>query len=397
MKKIMEQLNREDLSTFLSKHSRDNVLIVLDTSAWLRLFRAAPNRVPGFLFNYFNCGYPLRITGHILEEFDKNLEYVEKDVVEVQEQTAYCLDRGKSLDLFAMNKASSENKGEVYKKLLSLYGGKDTNGLIGKSVQAITANPVAELTAEEAKQGEAEVAQLVKEKRPFPGSGDLRKVDNLYGDYLIYLELQKLAKEENADIVFATFDLKERDHWYSFEEEFKKKADHELRYVDIPAFDEFTDCYGTVSEELGGREIRNKIINENLANAEDFYKDEAGKAVEVYFALGLCFFPTNDWRKNTINVKLLDHKEAGFKINYGTYDSGGQTSYDCSFGVEVRIEVTYQIITEDRRQPLGRASEEKTLRGTAQAIITRRYGEPQDILDLAKEHWMDVSNIDLVS
>jgi len=385
---------RRDLSEFLTIHARDNVLVVLDTSAWLRLFRAAPNRVPGFLFNYFNCGYPLRITGHIQDEFDNNIDYVERNAVVVQDVTANSLNRGKHLHLYAMDREPSERSGEVYKKLLALYGGKTTNGMINKVVQTLEAKPVVRLTEEEIKQGEAEAATLANEGIPFPGRGDLRKGGNVYGDYLIYLELQKLAREEKADIVFATNDYKEKEFWPSFEEEFKRKTDHELCHVDIPSFDQFTDRYGTAADEIAGRDQRNEIINKHLHEVEVQYAGEAAKAVEEYFAIGRCYLPVPDWHKQPVNIKLLDHRETGFKVDFGSSGYGCTASYDCSFDVEADIEATYQIFPENWHEPLATQKETKKIKGTALAIITRNYDRPEDILKLRKKHWTDISSID---
>jgi hypothetical protein len=383
----------QDINGFLRSHEKDNVLIVLDTSAWLRLFRAVPNRVPGFLFNYFNCGYPLRITGHIQDEFDNNIDYVERNVVEVQDRTAKNLDQGKHLHLYAMDRGPSERKGEIYKKLLVLYGGKTTNEMVNQMVQTLEAKSVVRLTEEEIKQGEVEADGLAKEGRPFPGSGDSYKAGNVYGDYLIYLELQKLTREEKADIVFVTNDYKEKEFWPSFEEEFKKRTSYELCYVDIPSFDQFTDRYGNEADEVAGREQRNEIINKHLHEVEVQYAGEAGKAVEEYFVLRRCYLPVPDWRKQPINIKLLNHRETGFKVDFGSSDYGCTASYDCSFGVEADIEITYQIIPEDRTKPLTTQKEIKKIKGTALAVITRHYDRPEDILEFKKEHWVDVSNI----
>jgi hypothetical protein len=384
------------LSFFLEKHGRDNVLIVLDTSGWLRLFRAVPNRVPGFLFNYFNCGYPLRITGHIQEEFRNNLDYVQRNVVEVQNITAKNLDRGKNLQYFAMDKARSERKGNIYKKLLALYGGKGTNASVRKMIQSLEKKPVVSLTEEETRQGEVEAAKLSKEGRPFPGCGDFHKTGNIYGDYLIFLELQKLAREESADIIFATNDYKEKPFWPCFEEEFKKKTNFELLYIDIPSFDQFADRFGAVAEEVAGRDQRNEIINskKHLREVEVQYAPEAGKAVEDYFALDRCYLSASNWRKQPVAIKLLNHKETGFKVDFGASDYGCVASYDCSFEVKAQIEITYQIIPEDRNSPLTKQKEVMNIEGAAFAVITRHYDFPEDILKLKKKHWIDVSNID---
>jgi len=314
--------------------------------------------------------------------------------VVVQDVTANSLNRGKHLHLYAMDREPSERSGEVYKKLLALYGGKTTNGMINKVVQTLEAKPVVRLTEEEIKQGEAEAATLANEGIPFPGRGDLRKGGNVYGDYLIYLELQKLAREEKADIVFATNDYKEKEFWPSFEEEFKRKTDHELCHVDIPSFDQFTDRYGTAADEIAGRDQRNEIINKHLHEVEVQYAGEAAKAVEEYFAIGRCYLPVPDWHKQPVNIKLLDHRETGFKVDFGSSGYGCTASYDCSFDVEADIEATYQIFPENWHEPLATQKETKKIKGTALAIITRNYDRPEDILKLRKKHWTDISSID---
>jgi hypothetical protein len=144
---------------------------------------------------------------------------------------------------------------------------------------------------------------------------------------------------------------------------------------------------------VAGRGQRNEIINKHLHEVEVQYAGEAGKAVEEYFVLRRCYLPVPDWRKQPINIKLLNHRETGFKVDFGSSDYGCTASYDCSFGVEADIEITYQIIPEDRTKPLTTQKEIKKIKGTALAVITRHYDRPEDILEFKKEHWVDVSNI----
>jgi hypothetical protein len=317
--------------------------------------------------------------------------------VEVQDRTAKSLDQGKHLHLYAMDKEPSERRGEIYKKLLALYGGKTTNEMVNKMVQILEAKSVVRLTEEEIKQGKAEAAGLTKKGRPFPGSGDSSKAANVYGDYLIYLELQKLAREEKADIVFATNDYKEKEFWPSFEKEFKKKTNRELLYISIPSFDQFTDRYGAIADAIAGEEQRNKLIGSkhHLHEVEVQYASEAEKAVEEYFALRRYYLPVPDWRKQPMEIKLLNHKEIGFSVDFGASDNEFSASYDCSFEVVAEIEITYQIIPEDRTKPLTTQKEKKKIKGMALAVITRHYDYPKDILKLSKRHWIDVSSIDV--
>lgn len=378
---------------FLETHNSNYLFIVFDTSAWLRLFRAAPNRVPAFLFNYFNCGYPISSTKRIQREFYKNIAFVEKDVLVQEKKVVSRLGNDFDASLFAVENITKEKRAEVYQQLLSLYGGAKISEMILKAFSGVETDDLVGLTQEEIVQKESEAQNLALEGKAFPGFKDKQKKKDKYGDYLIFAELEKLAIQKEADILFVTFDVKENMYWPHFEEEFLKETNRELLYIDVPSFDKFTDRFGDTANALAGVDIRNEIIASHLKKVEERYVSETGKAVEDYFALNRCYLPAPDWKKAPVKIELLSHKESNFSVDFGT-DDCGSAFYDCSFVVEAEVRITYEIFPENRQDPIYQIAEDKSLKGIAQGMITRCYGEPQNISNLEKEHWLDVSYID---
>lgn len=84
---------------------------------------------------------------------------------------------------------------EIFNKLLDLFAGRTGSQLDPKDFSAIE------------KEGEGRYAQKIP-----PGYKDNKKVDNKYGDLLVWKEIIRYAKEKSVDVVFVTHDQKE-DWW----------------------------------------------------------------------------------------------------------------------------------------------------------------------------------------
>lgn len=379
------------IDSFLRKHQRDNVLFVLDTSAWLRLYWAVPNRVPRFLFNYVNCGYPVRLTEHIKEEFYSNIVYLPKKVMEKAKDSASHLQRGERTEMLAMDDVPEEKRSEIYQKLLAIYSGGKTGDLIERAFGDASHKEVIGLSENEKAAVIEEAKRRIEAKIPFPGRRDRFKSGNRFGDFLIFEELKKLARQEKASLVFVTFDLKEKRKWPSFQREFFAETGYELCYVDIPSFDRFTDRYGSAGDVLG-MPIRNAIISEHLQEVQELCASEIGKAVDEYFASGRCYLANPSDNKLFSSARLLKHQESNFIVDFGC-DNNGSASYDCEFDVEADVEVIYLTFSLAGHEQPVQIAEKKHLKGSTFGMITRNYGRAEDILDFDKESWLDISVI----
>jgi hypothetical protein len=379
------------LNSFLQKYERENVIFVLDTSAWLRLYWAVPTRVPRFLFNYCNCGYPIRITEQIKKEFYRNIVYLPQKINQLTSASARYLAKGEKAEILAMDDIPIEKRGQVYQKIFSIFGEKKTNDLVKKVFAEANQKESVGLDDNEIRDAISEANLLFQEKRPFPGQGDCSKDTNPFGDYLIFKELEKLASKDKASIVFVTFDFKEKNYWSLFQEKFLADCGRELLYVDVPSFDCFTSRFGTVGDSIG-IPIRNGIVSKHLKEVQELCVKETGPAVEDYFSLGFCYLKSPASEKLITSVRLIDHQESNFVVDFGC-DNLGSASYDCEFDVIADVEVSYQAFTLNSHEPPAIAVESKHLNGKALGVITRNYGNSEDILDFSKEHWLDVSTI----
>lgn len=192
--------------------------------------------------------------------------------------------------------------------------------------------------------GLCDTAEKRYEKNTPPGYKDKDKKGNglrKYGDYLIWWEVMRYAKKEQADVLFVTDDvkvdwcIKRDDGSVSLREEllkeFKQKTKQEIRRIDSK------DLYNLVAERFGI--TKSDVVEYALNYTDDLYCEKISDRVFEKVEDSIIYSDT-DLINDTANIGSLGFSDDGLQVLEWNYVSGIQTNREDDL---VCYELIYEI------------------------------------------------------